>query len=403
MLGRITAFSAEGRLTTPSGEDFNIRAMRERRPVPDDLREDYLRYRVNMRVLGVVRVGADGASRPLTFIPSHRRLPHVGSYVAFPSGAVLRELASHYAPGATIGHLALGEYIYARESDGFRREPWMQLRAPEVQVHFPVEHLVSRRSFVFARAGFGKSNLVKLLFSDLYCQTPTVDKRGGRRVPVGTIIFDPDGEYFWPDDKGRPGLADVPTLRDQLVVFTSRQAPSAYYGSFVAGGIKLDIRRFPPADVIAIALGPERQEQQNVRKLAGLSAGTWHALVDLIDREGHQADTREIGKLLGLDLPAQEMEALAARSNMARIVSTLHDRSSQLMDLLMEALKDGKLCMVDVSQLRGAQSLGALGPDPAAYLRPQSAGVHQRRAAHHSHHRGGGGGPDRTERTRHLG
>src|ERR671934_2325852 len=48
VLGRITAFSAEGRLTTPSGEDFNIRAMRERRPVPDDLREDYLRYRVNM-------------------------------------------------------------------------------------------------------------------------------------------------------------------------------------------------------------------------------------------------------------------------------------------------------------------------------------------------------------------
>ena len=45
-------------------------------------------------------------------------------------------------------------------------------------------------------------------------------KRGGRQVPVGTVIFDPDGEYFWPDDKGRPGLCDVPELQDKLVVFT---------------------------------------------------------------------------------------------------------------------------------------------------------------------------------------
>src|SRR5919206_5088216 len=70
VLGRITAFSAEGRLTSSAGEDFNIRAMREGRSIPDDLREDYLRYRVNIRVLGVVRRAADG---PPTFVASHRR------------------------------------------------------------------------------------------------------------------------------------------------------------------------------------------------------------------------------------------------------------------------------------------------------------------------------------------
>src|SRR5207248_10978425 len=47
----------------------------------------------------------------------------------------------------------------------------------------------------------------------------------------------------------------------------------------------------------------------------------------------------------------------AARSNMTRIVSTLHDRSSQLMDILLDALSQGKLCVVDVSQMRGSQSL----------------------------------------------
>src|SRR5690606_16437221 len=103
-----------------------------------------------------------------------------------------------------------------------------------------IRHLVSRRTFVFARAGFGKSNLNKLLFSTLYRETPTVTKRGGRQVPVGTVVFDPDGEYFWPDDKNRPGLCDVPELQDKLVIFTNRTPPSPYYGSFVAGDIRID-------------------------------------------------------------------------------------------------------------------------------------------------------------------
>src|SRR3712207_2385677 len=107
VLGRIASFSAEGRLANPSGEEFAIRAVRDSRPIPDDLREDYLRYRVNIRVLGVLRAGPDGA---LTFVPSHRRLPHVGSPVAFLSDEVLREIAGHWIEGAAIGHFALGEY-----------------------------------------------------------------------------------------------------------------------------------------------------------------------------------------------------------------------------------------------------------------------------------------------------
>ncbi len=353
VLGRIASFSSEGRLASGYGEEFNIRALRENRTVPDDLREDYLKYRVNIRVLGVLRKVGDR----LPFVASHRRLPHVGSPVAFPSSDVLREIVGHTLDGAVIGHFALGEYIYAEENRRDQAEEWMQIKSPEIRVRFPVEHLVSRRSFVFARAGFGKSNLNKLLFSTLYTQTPTVTKRGNKEVPVGTIIFDPDGEYFWPDDKGRPGLCDVPTLQDRLVVFTSRKGPSRFYDSYVAGDIKLDIRRLSPSDVISIALGPERQEQQNVRKLKGLDQRSWERLVNLIDQYGNQASLDEIGKILGLESNRQEVEALAARGNMTVIVRTLHDKSSQFMDMLIYALSRGKLCIVDVSRMRGSQSL----------------------------------------------
>lgn len=352
VLGRITSLSSEGRLSGPSGEDFNIRAVRERRAVPEGLREDYLKYRVNIRVLGVLRKN----SGSLVFVPSHRRLPHVGSPVAFPSGAVLREIAGHNQVGAELGFFALGEYIFAKGDDRLNAENWMQLRDPTITVKFDIANLVSRRSFVFARAGFGKSNLNKLLFSALYSTTPTVEKRGGKRVPVGTMIFDPDGEYFWPDDKGRPGVCDVPALEDQVVVFTSRAAPSPFYQSFVAGTIKLDVRRLRPADVISIALPPERQDQQNVSKLRGLDSSRWEQLVNLIWSDRNGADLDEIKELLGL-ADGQDAEALAARGNMTKIVSQLHDPASRLLDLLIQALRDGKLCVIDVSQLRGGASM----------------------------------------------
>lgn len=353
VLGRIASFSSEGKLSFGSGEEFNIRAVREDRPIPEDLREDYLKYRVNIRVLGVLRRNGHG----LTFVPSHRRLPHVGSKVAFPNDEVLREIAGHNIDGVPIGRLAFGEYIYAAGNKTFPSQEWMQVISPEVLIRFPIDSLVSRRSFIFARAGFGKSNLNKLLFSKLYETTPLVTKRGGKQVPVGTIIFDPDGEYFWPDDKGRPGLCDVPTLEEQVVVFTDRKNPSSFYQSFVAGGIRLDIRRLRPSDVISIALGPERQDQQNVRKLRGLPQSRWESLVNLIDTTGNTTALEEICRLLDLNLERQEAEAIAARSNMTAIVRMLHDKSSQLLDMLIHALIEGKLCVIDVSQMRGSQSL----------------------------------------------
>lgn len=353
VLGRITSLSSEGRLTGASGEDFNIRAMRESRSVPEQLREDYLKYRVDIRVLGVLRVNGD---KKLTFVASHRRLPHVGSPVAFVDQAILKELLGHNGEGAIIGHYALGEYVFTGGRTDIAPEEWVQHQTPELTVRFMASSLVSRRTFVFARAGFGKSNLNKLLFSELYRVDPTVTKRGGKQVPVGTIIFDPDGEYFWPDDKDRPGLADVPHLKDRLVVFTSRKPPSKYYGSFVAAGVKLDIRTLAAGDVISLALSPEKQDQQNVAKLRSVKGQNWSDLVDLIYEDGNSASVDDVRRLLNAK-DMSDVEVFAARANLTRIVNMLHDPASRLMDALLAALREGKLCVVDVSQLRGHRAL----------------------------------------------
>ncbi len=349
ILGRIATLSSDGKLSAGSGEEYNIRALQDDRPVPADLRKRYLRYRVNIRVLGVLRSHAQG----LRFVASLRRLPPTGSAVAFPSGPVLQEITGHNREGATIGYLALGEFFYGPSEE---EEDWMQTQPEQARVKFPVENLVARRSFIFARAGFGKSNLTKLLFSSLYEDTPTITKRNDRKVPVGTVIFDPDGEYFWPDDKGRPGFCDVEGMTDKLVVFTSRKAPSDFYGSFVAGRILLDIRRLSAADVVGTFLSPDRQQQQNVVKMRGLNADDWRRLVDLVHEHGNDADLETIQNILKLT-SSQEMESLAARANATRIVRALHDPSSLLLDMLMTGLKQGKLCVVDVSQMSSEQAL----------------------------------------------
>jgi len=48
---------------------------------------------------------------------------------------------------------------------------------------------------------------------------------------------------------------------------------------------------------------------------------------------------------------------VAARANMTRIVRMLHDPGSQMMDMLLSALRQGCICVVDVSRLRGTPSL----------------------------------------------
>ena len=356
VLGRITSVAAEGRLVSPIGEDYAIRAVRDDRPIPDELRDQYLKYRVDIRVLGVERVAGDR----LIFVPSHRRLPHVGAKVALCSDEVLADVANAVDAGpsaAEIGFLAFGEFVYAGDDPRAGAEDWMVTLQPAILPKFQVAQLVSRRSFVFARAGFGKSNLIKLLFSRLYATDPALPSGGRTPAGVGTVIFDPDGEYFWPDAHGRPGLCDVPSLAERLVVFTGQRAPSPAYQSFVVDKVKLDIRQLSAQRVLGIALPADRQDQQNVTKLKSLGTERWTRLVDLIAAHRYDVDPAEIRRICGIKPANEEQQTNAIIGNMVRVVDALHDPSSQMLRALKTALSDGKLCVVDISQLRGQRGL----------------------------------------------
>jgi len=348
-LGRITRFVPAGLLAGPEGEDYVNTMQRRQTPVPEDLKRQRLKYRVQVKLLGAVRVD----NGKVVYVPSQRRLPHLGARVALPSGAVLQELCRLSRGTTDLGDYVLGEFVYGGGGVDLD-DPTFRPLDPKLVVTFDVRRLVSRRSVVFARAGYGKSNLMKYLLSELYRETPKTDSG----IDVGTLIFDADGEYFWPDRvKGRPGLCDVPHLRDRVVVFTNRQPPSPYYESWKVGGVKLDIRDLRPRDVIGIALAPERQEQQNVLKLKGLTDVNWRTLVDLMETKGLQATDMEIGQCLGYQgtqIQTAAAEIGAARSNMFGVVRLLHDPNSSLLGGAIQALRAGLVVVVDISLLSSA-------------------------------------------------
>ncbi len=82
VLGRITSVAAEGRAGLADRRGLRHPG-RPRRPAhPDELRDQYLKYRVDIRVLGVQQVAGD----KLIFVPSHRRRTAMWGQ----GGAVLR-------------------------------------------------------------------------------------------------------------------------------------------------------------------------------------------------------------------------------------------------------------------------------------------------------------------------
>lgn len=357
-LGRITRFFPVGVLAGREGDEYLAEMQRSNNEVPAQLKESRLRYNVKVRLLGGLRLDhRSGGRRPL-FIPTVRKLPHLGARVALPGEEILSFLCNLGAQTDTaqpIGYFSLGEIIYnGGESTG---EDFLLPQPQSFPVNFDVKSLISRRSFIFARAGYGKSNMLKLLISQLYADDGPKD-RSDRSV--GMLVLDPEGEYFWPDEDRRPGLCNVPHLKDKVAVFTDRLEPNPYYGSWKIGGIRLDVRELRPSDVVSLCIPEDRQNQQNVAKLRGLQSNQWRQLIDYVAENGHNADEKQIQTIAGFR-GSEGVEARAMRSNIVTIVNRLHDPDGTLQTQVAKMLAEGMIVVVDLSLVTGSIGLQISG------------------------------------------
>lgn len=360
-LGRITKYVPSGLLASAEGEDY-VNTMQSRgQSVPEDLKKQKLKYRVEVKLLGAVKIVNRDGKENIVFVPSQRRLPHLGAKVALPSDEVLAKICSLSQGQTDLGDFVLGEFVYDGNQNNYKLDDMFRQLRPKLSVKFNINNLVSKRSVVFARAGYGKSNLIKYLISELYRNGVPKTEKGQN---VGTLIFDADGEYFWPDFKKRPGLCDVEHLQDHIVIFTNRKGINKYYENWKAGSVKLDIRNLPARDVIGIAVSSDRQNQQNVLKLKSVSDTNWRELVNLIYCHKLQAPDDEVGRLLGYSdnqISQNLAEIAAARSNMYNVVQHLHDPDSQLINGTIDALQQGHVVIIDISLLSSTAGYNIAG------------------------------------------
>lgn len=132
-----------------AGEDYAIRQQRENQPLPENLRDQFLKYRVAIRILGVIRRRAD--DKEPVFIASHRRFPHVGAKVAFLGDDLLRQVSGATAKGPNaveIGFLAFGEFVHAGQDSRVGDDDRPQIQDPLVLPRFDISQMVGRRTFV---------------------------------------------------------------------------------------------------------------------------------------------------------------------------------------------------------------------------------------------------------------
>lgn len=317
LLGRITQFYPMGTMAGTEADEYLSQLQRLNRPVPEDVKELKLRYNVKIRLLGTVEL----VSNQFRYRPGVRALPHLGAGVSLPTDDALQFICNarlEDEPDAvSIGHYALGDREF-----------------PKLDVKFSFSRLLSKRTLVFARAGYGKSNLIKLLVSKLYEQNPR----------VGMLIFDPEGEYSFRDAHGRPGLADLPGVAERLVVFTDRRPPEERYKPFITGSVKLNLRRIAASQVVEVCLPEDRLESVWATRLMGFSEQEWLETVDTLEQQGYRTDAQVLRQQFNID-------GAAVVRNITPVIRRLNDSAADLPHSLIYHLAKGHIVVIDISLL----------------------------------------------------
>lgn len=313
--------------------------------VPDSVRDMLHRLHFDLHVLGVLRAEANG----FRFEAGSRTLDPFGFRLRRPSAQALDFLASAGQRDGT-GIVTFGHFVSGHDVN------------EQVPVRFSIDRLKSRRSFVFARAGYGKSNLVKLLLSRLYDAPPD----------VGLLVLDPEGEYAFAQDAAGhpvPGLADHPGLRQRLKVFTQRRDPALLrrYGDVITNTLKIDFARCEPGEILSAFVPQEKQEQVWTNWLRSLETtdrdgqrhvkDRWPKLIACLEEKQYGISDEELSRLLfnrphmpsGGDKKEGNVSLQAIRNNLVPLIRRLHDPDSTLLQDACGWLAKGNLVVLDLS------------------------------------------------------
>lgn len=263
----------------------------------------------------------------------YRLLPELTSICRYPSPQEYNiiisaglEKALHLLP---IGDLSLGEEIR------------------KIKVDFDLDKFRDKRTAIFARTGYGKSNLCKMV-------TSLASLTG-----EGLLVFDLEGEYAFRDpEKETLGLADIPQIRGNLVVYTNRKDydKSRYGDIWIRSPINLELLRPPQiASLFPEAGGEEAKAIAHFRGLFDLPPSFKEAIrnfdnvpahkrKDLLSKAAESIAPKKKGTVY-------ESQVGVLRRNL-RWIMPLHDSNApNIVTDAMWHLARGRTVIVDLSLL----------------------------------------------------
>jgi hypothetical protein len=333
LVGRVSRYHAAGQLVTERGDAYLADLAKERDAVPAPIMRQMLRYNLKIQLLGHLRT----KEGQFMFSVGQRSFATLGNNVRLPSNAALAFLCNvgleDDPTTAPLGHLVYGQRVLSN-----------------TPVNFSVARLKGKRSFVFARAGYGKSNLIKYLVSQLYSSPPD----------VGLLIFDPEGEYALPDVQGRPGLVNVPGLQGRVSLYSNRRITNEHT-QIHRGDVFVDFGDFPPQDIVAAFVPVEKQDMIFAGLLKSLDWDVWKQLVKLLAEHGFATDNQAIAKLLTYKPRQDDVSLGAIKNNLVPAIKRLHRPKATLGKNIIEELRQSRVVIVDISLLGSEDGLAITG------------------------------------------
>ncbi len=319
VVARIMNMMPRGEFTTFTGEKWLSDVALYEDAIGQEIKDQKISYFVKIKLLGRLY---DDCTK---FQPGISKVPHITSKVYKPDETLTRVICNK-ALSEQEGGMKIGTF-------------WLD---PKIDVLFDLKHLVSRRTFIFARAGYGKSNLMKSVASSW-------------KPGLGSLfIFDPEGEYAITDNQGRPGILD----KIPAVLVTNRRNVATRVGANIYPTLKFNLADFSPKFIIPLLVPESKHEMIFFQKLMGLWDGQWRDLVDLFSKKGWDSSPSEISAIMKkIEDMEPDQSTGPIMNNLVQPIKSLHDRDSRLLDVLNEAAKKGLPVIMDISLLDSRSAL----------------------------------------------
>lgn len=317
IIARVMDYIPQGEMVSFMGKKWLSEVALTPELIGQEIKTRKVSYQVKIKLLGRL----DKESKKFT--PGIKNIPHITSRVIKPTINFIE----------TICNQALGEMIEGIKIGSY----WLN---SEIDIHFNMKELVGKRTFIFARAGYGKSNLMKIIASKWKKESGSI------------IIFDPEGEYAVTDRKGRPGILDqIPAILITNRINLKEQVQANIYTN-----LKFDLREFYPKFIIPILVSEEKYGMVFFQKLMSINKNQWMNLVNYLQEMRYAAEYEKVADTMGIKYKSP-VDITPILNNLIPAIDQLHDPNSKLITIIDQAVKLNYPMIIDISLLDSRSAL----------------------------------------------